>query len=305
MAIQIDAITKKYGEQVVLNSVSFEVNRGEILGFLGPNGAGKSTLMKIITGFIPAHEGRVTVNGIDVAANPMETKRQIGYLPEHNPLYLDMYVKEYLRFSGRSYGLGSRLSKRVDEVVEQTGIAPERHKKLGQLSKGFRQRVGLAQAILHDPDVLILDEPTTGLDPNQLVDIRQLIVEIGREKTVLLSTHIMQEVEAMCKRVAIINKGQLVADETTDLIRGQQKGGQQILVEFLEEVDADVLKNLDYISEITPLSPKLFLLQNVNSIDIRPLIFKFAASNGFTIVGMQLKEQRLEEIFRQLTSSTQ
>lgn len=304
MSVEISDISKRYGEQSVLRNVSFTAKQGEVLGFLGPNGAGKSTLMKIVTGFIPANAGSVTVNGLNVFTNPIEAKKHIGYLPEHNPLYLDMYVKEYLRFSGASYGISRGLNKRVDELIELTGITPERHKKLKQLSKGYRQRVGLAQAILHDPDVLILDEPTTGLDPNQLVGIRKLIVEIGREKTVILSTHIMQEVDAICDRVVIINRGEIAADSPTTEIRTRLfTGNQQVLVEFLEDFSKEKLLTLSFISEVTELSPKKYIIESNDSIDIRPLIFNFAVSKGLTIVSLQQNEKKLEEVFRQLTTS--
>ncbi len=306
MSVEICNISKRYGEQNVLKNVSFMAKQGEVLGFLGPNGAGKSTLMKIITGFIPANEGIATINGIDVAVNPIEAKKHVGYLPEHNPLYLDMYVREYLRFSGSSYGIKRGLNKRVDELIDLTGITPERHKKLKQLSKGYRQRVGLAQAILHDPDVLILDEPTTGLDPNQLVGIRSLIAEIGKEKTVILSTHIMQEVEAICDRVVIINKGEIVADRpTTEIRTGIFAGDQQIVVEFLEDVSRDVLSTLSFVKEVRETAHKKFLINSGGAIDIRPLIFNFAVNKGFTIVSLQQNEKKLEEVFRQLTASTE
>ena len=305
MSVEIESISKRYGEQSVLKHVSFSAKKGEVLGFLGPNGAGKSTLMKIATGFIPADEGMVTVNGIDVAVDPIEVKRHVGYLPEHNPLYLDMYVREYLQFSGLSYGVRRGLSKRIDELIELTGITPERHKKLKQLSKGYRQRVGLAQAILHDPDVLILDEPTTGLDPNQLVGIRNLIAEIGKEKTVILSTHIMQEVEALCSRVVIINKGEIVTDSSTAKIQFVlNSDNQQISVEFLENVERKELLNLSFVSAVEEVFPKKFIIESNNSVDIRPLIFNFAVNKGFTLVSLQQNEKKLEEVFRQLTSST-
>lgn len=306
MSVEIIAISKRYGEQSVLNNVSFKAEKGEVLGFLGPNGAGKSTLMKIVTGFIPANEGVVTVNGIDVSVNPIEVKRHIGYLPEHNPLYLDMYVKEYLRFSGLSYGLRKGLGKRIDELIALTGIAPERHKKLKQLSKGYRQRVGLAQAILHNPDVLILDEPTTGLDPNQLVGIRSLIAEIGKEKTVILSTHIMQEVEAICSRVVIINKGVIAADNPTAGVKNMLfSENQKVMVEFLENVEQEELLKFSFINSVEEISPKKFMVEGNNSEDIRPLIFNFAVNRGFTIVSLQQNEKKLEEVFRRLTASTE
>ncbi|MDR0660029.1 MAG: gliding motility-associated ABC transporter ATP-binding subunit GldA [Prevotellaceae bacterium] len=306
MSVEILSISKRYGEQTVLKNLSFKARQGEVLGFLGPNGAGKSTLMKIITGFIPANEGAATVNGLNVATDPIAVKKHIGYLPEHNPLYLDMYVKEYLRFSGASYGIKKGLKKRVDELIELTDILPERHKKLKQLSKGYRQRVGLAQAMLHDPDVLILDEPTTGLDPNQLVGIRKLISEIGKEKTVILSTHIMQEVEAICDRVVIINKGEVVADNPTSEIRTQLlTGGQHVYVEFLEKPGEQDWSSLTFVDGLTKISSTKFLVESNHSEDIRPLIFNFAVSKGFTIVSLRQNEKKLEEVFRQLTASTE
>ena len=306
MSVEINNISKQYNEQSVLKNVSFIAKQGEVLGFLGPNGAGKSTLMKIITGYIPANEGAVVVSGVSVAANPIEAKKHIGYLPEHNPLYLDMYVKEYLRFSGSSYGITQGLSKRIDELIGLTGITPERHKKLKQLSKGYRQRVGLAQAILHNPDVLILDEPTTGLDPNQLVGIRSLIAEIGKEKTVILSTHIMQEVEAICDRVVIINKGEIVTDGATAEIRTNLFAKQQqVLVEFLENVNKHTFLTLPFINEVKEITPKKFLVKSGEAMDIRPLIFNFAVSKGLTIVSLQQNEKKLEEVFRLLTTPTE
>jgi ABC-2 type transport system ATP-binding protein len=228
-SIKIQHLTKTYGTQKAVNDISFEVNQGEIVGFLGPNGAGKSTTMKILTGYLPATEGTAEVNGFDVKTSPMDVKKSIGYLPEHNPLYLDMYVREFLEFVGNLYGMKRNLLKiKVLEVIEQTGLGAEQHKKIGQLSKGFRQRVGLAQALIHDPQVLILDEPTTGLDPNQLVEIRNLIKNVGKNKTVIFSTHIMQEVEAICDRVIIINKGNIVADKTLEDLKKDGKNMEEV-----------------------------------------------------------------------------
>jgi ABC-2 type transport system ATP-binding protein len=232
MSIKVQNLSKVYGTQRAVDNISFEVNKGEIIGFLGPNGAGKSTTMKILTGYIPATEGIAEVNGFDVKTSPMQVKAHIGYLPEHNPLYLDMYVKEFLDFAGSLYGLkGRTLQIKIDETIEKVGLGLEKHKKIGQLSKGYRQRVGLAQALIHNPDVLILDEPTTGLDPNQLVEIRDLIKNVGRDKTVIFSTHIMQEVEAICDRVVIINKGKIVADGTLSELK---KGGKAMEEVFRE-----------------------------------------------------------------------
>lgn len=232
MSIKVQNLSKVYGTQRAVDNISFEVSKGEIIGFLGPNGAGKSTTMKILTGYIPATEGTAEVNGFNVQTSPMQVKSNIGYLPEHNPLYLDMYVKEFLDFAGSLYGLkGRALQLKIDETIERVGLGLEKHKKIGQLSKGYRQRVGLAQALIHNPDVLILDEPTTGLDPNQLVEIRDLIKNVGKDKTVIFSTHIMQEVEAICDRVVIINRGKIVADSTLSEIK---KGGKAIEEVFRE-----------------------------------------------------------------------
>lgn len=300
--VEINSISKNYGQQQVLSNVSFSVNRGEVVGFLGPNGAGKSTLMKIITGYTLPNSGSVRVNGIDVAQHPIASRRTIGYLPEHNPLYLDMYVREYLLFSASANGMRSGQKERVEEVIELTGITPERHKKLGQLSKGYRQRVGLAQAIVHNPDVLILDEPTTGLDPNQLADIRQLITSIGKEKAVVLSTHIMQEVEAVCDRVVIISKGHIAANEPIGNIRSIEKSSfQRIEVGFLEQPSKDALAKLAFIGKCEQLSANFFLLESAISDDIRPLIFKFAVNSNLTIIALQEKQKPLEEVFRSLT----
>ncbi|WP_337042892.1 gliding motility-associated ABC transporter ATP-binding subunit GldA [Emticicia sp. 17c] len=232
MSIKVQNLSKVYGTQKAVDNISFEVNKGEIIGFLGPNGAGKSTTMKILTGYIPATDGTAEVNGFDVKTSPMQVKRNIGYLPEHNPLYLDMYVKEFLAFAGSLYGLKGRALKiKIDETIEKVGLGLEKHKKIGQLSKGYRQRVGLAQALIHNPDILILDEPTTGLDPNQLVEIRDLIKNVGKDKTVIFSTHIMQEVEAICDRVIIINRGKIVTDSTLSDLK---KGGKAIEEVFRE-----------------------------------------------------------------------
>lgn len=233
MSIKVQNLSKVYGTQRAVDNISFEVNKGEIIGFLGPNGAGKSTTMKILTGYIPATEGTAEVNGFDVKTSPMQVKAHIGYLPEHNPLYLDMYVKEFLDFAGSLYGLkGRTLQIKIDETIERVGLGLEKHKKIGQLSKGYRQRVGLAQALIHNPNVLILDEPTTGLDPNQLVEIRDLIKNVGKDKTVIFSTHIMQEVEAICDRVVIINRGKIVADSTLSELKKGGKGIEEVFREL-------------------------------------------------------------------------
>lgn len=246
MSISVSQVTRKFGTQKALNEVSFEIASGEVVGFLGPNGAGKSTMMKIITGYLPQTSGKVMVCGLDVTDNTMEYRRKIGYLPEHNPLYLDMYVKEYLGHIASLYKLGRKSKKRVEEMIEMTGLTPESTKKISALSKGYRQRVGLAQALLPDPEVLILDEPTTGLDPNQIIEVRDLIKEVGKQKTVMLSTHIMQEVQAICENVIIINKGNIVANEKASSLTGASlRNKHEITCEFLTPVKKDIFDHLE------------------------------------------------------------
>ena len=302
MSIHIKNITKLYGEQKALNNVSFEIKTGEIVGFLGPNGAGKSTMMKIINGYIPPTEGEVLVNGLNVVDNPIEVKKMIGYLPENNPLYLDMYVKEYLEFVAGIYKIGKATKQKVEEIVAQTGLGPESHKKIGALSKGYRQRVGLAQALIHDPEVLILDEPTSGLDPNQIIEIRSLISDVGKQKTVMLSTHIMQEVEAICDRIIIIKKGQIVADDSTQEIAatGSEKF-QTIQVEFNKEVQKADLGKIDGVTKVAHLENHTWLLQARPEDDIRPRVFDFAVKKGFQVLSMQKQEKSLEQVFQELT----
>jgi ABC-2 type transport system ATP-binding protein len=302
MSIKVRDITKLYGEQKALDKVSFEVHTGEIVGFLGPNGAGKSTLMKIITGYISPSSGKAWINDIDVEENSIEVRKKIGYLPENNPLYPEMYVKEYLDYIASIYKLGKASKERIKSMISMTGLADEQHKKIGALSKGYRQRVGLAQALLHDPEVLILDEPTSGLDPNQIVEIRKLISEAGREKTVLLSTHIMQEVEAVCDRIIIIDKGKIKADDSKkDIYSRTDKKTSTILVEFDVDVQAEILKAVKGASDVRWLEGKTYLVEAPHYEDIRPAIFRFAVDNGLTVLSMQLKEQSLEEVFRSLT----
>lgn len=297
MSIKVQELTKIYGEQKALNNVSFEVKKPEVVGFLGPNGAGKSTMMKILTTYINATNGNATVNNYDVVSNAKEVQKSVGYLPEHNPLYLDMYVKEYLAFNAKVYGVNNN---RINEVIELTGLTPEAHKKIGQLSKGYRQRVGLANALLHDPDVLILDEPTTGLDPNQLVDIRNLIKTIGQEKTVFLSTHIMQEVEAMCDRVIIINKGEIVADKTLKELRA---GSQQIVnVEFDYRVEEAFLKRIPHVVKVVCLYDLVYEITFDTTKDMRSHVFDFAHDNQLKILQLNQKNASLESLFRELTS---
>jgi ABC-2 type transport system ATP-binding protein len=303
MSIVVQGVTKFYGEQKALDNVSFEIKTGEIVGFLGPNGAGKSTMMKIITGFIPPSSGKVFVNGIETGDGSVEVKKRIGYLPENNPLYPEMYVREYLRFTASLYNPGKPLKNQIDNIIEVTGLAPEQKKKIGSLSKGFRQRVGLAQALIHNPDVLILDEATTGLDPNQIIEIRNLIRDTGREKTVLLSTHIMQEVEAICNRVIIIDKGIIVADEEKENIYTKLRQTKQIIfVEFDRDPVEDALKTIPFVDSLKKVKDNTWLLESSGEQDIRPAIFSFAVSNNLTVLSLQKKENNLEEIFRILTN---
>lgn len=297
MSIRVQNITKLYGEQKALNDVSFDVRAGEVIGFLGPNGAGKSTMMKIITGYIPQSEGTVEVCGIDVREDSLSVRKKVGYLPEHNPLYTDMYVREYLGFVA---GLHKVPLSRVDEMVEKTGLTPEQHKKINQLSKGYRQRVGLAQAMIHDPEVLILDEPTTGLDPNQLVGIRQLIRELGKEKTVMLSTHIMQEVEAVCDRVIIINKGEIATDQKKSEM--QSSGSVTLHVEFDTEVSVSALKKIAGVKRVQHVRGGEYLLECSEARDVRSDVFQFAVQHKHTILQVQREEAKLEDLFRQITS---
>jgi len=300
MSIEIKHISKLYGRQKALDKVSFIVNPGELVGFLGPNGAGKSTLMKIITGYIPASDGNIYVNGLKVTTENVDVRREIGYLPENNPLYTDLYVAEFLEIVAGFYRLPKPRS-RVREMIELTGLEREQHKKIGQLSKGYRQRVGLAQALIHDPSVLILDEPTSGLDPNQLTEIRGLISEISHEKTVILSSHILNEIEAICKRVVIINQGKLVADSRlSELKKGISPGLQQVYVMFDHNPSENHLNQIPGVSEAIQREPGWIITSDGHG-DIRPSIFSFAVESGLVILEMTEKQQNLENIFRQLT----
>lgn len=296
MSIQVNHITKFYGEQKALDEVSFSVNKNEIVGFLGPNGAGKSTLMKILTTYIPATEGDAKVNGYDVKIDQKKVQQSIGYLPEHNPLYLEMFVREYLRFNASVYKVPK---SRVEEVIVETGLTPEAHKKIGQLSKGYRQRVGLACALLHQPEVLILDEPTTGLDPNQIIEIRELIKNAGKGKTVFLSTHIMQEVEAVCDRVIIINKGKIVADKRLEDL--SENAMQVIEVEFDIMVENKIFKNLPHIVNIENVSGFVYRLTFDTKEDMRSAVFDFSHKHALKILQLNKKNKNLEAIFRELT----
>ena len=299
MSIQVSNVSKLYGEQKALDNISFEVKPGQILGFLGPNGAGKSTMMKIITTFIPPSSGEVKVCGYDIQSQSMEVRRNVGYLPEHNPLYLDMYVAEYLGFIAGLHHIPNK-DKRIKEMIGLTGLSLEQSKKIGALSKGFRQRVGLAQALIHDPKVLILDEPTSGLDPNQLADIRALIKNIGKEKTLMFSTHIMQEVEAVCDRVVIINKGQIVADGKAGEL-GRHSTGYSIRVEFDKDISKNILSQIQRIKRIERLSANNWEFFTDGEYDIRPDIFRFAVEHSLTVLTINRHEQSLEEIFQELT----
>jgi ABC-2 type transport system ATP-binding protein len=299
MSIEVSHLTKFYGEQAAVNDISFSVGKGEIVGFLGPNGAGKSTTMKIITGFIPSTSGEVKVCGIPVDIDSLETRRKIGYLPENNPLYLDMYVREYLEFVGKIYHVPN-LKKRVDEMIQQVGLEVEQNKKIGMLSKGYRQRVGLAQAIIHDPEVLILDEPTSGLDPNQLVEIRELIRQIGKSKTVMLSTHIMQEVEAICDRVIIIKTGKIVADNTASELQ-YEEDHQVVFVEFEGNVNKNQLLKINGIKKAEKVGENGWLVESNGNLDLRKIIAQFAQQNNALVLTLRKEERTLEEVFKSLT----
>lgn len=300
MSIEVKNLFKYYGDQAAVKDVSFTVNSGEIVGFLGPNGAGKSTTMKVITGFIPASNGEVKVCGMPVTVDSLETREKIGYLPEHNPLYLDMYVKEYLTFVGSIYKV-KNVKERVEEMIKAVGLEVEQFKKIGQLSKGYRQRVGLAQAIIHDPEVLILDEPTSGLDPNQLVEIRELIKKIGKEKTVMLSTHIMQEVEAICDRVIIINKGEIVADDKAADLQVSQTV-QTVFVEFEGNVTRNQLKKIASVNKVEAFGEG-WLLETKDDVDLRKSVAQFAKDNDLLTITLKREQKSLEEVFKQLTKA--
>ncbi|MEN8788856.1 MAG: gliding motility-associated ABC transporter ATP-binding subunit GldA [Flavobacteriaceae bacterium] len=297
MSIQVEKITKSFGSQKALNEISFSINKGEIVGFLGPNGAGKTTMMRILTTYSNADSGLAIVNGYNVLSESKQVRSCIGYLPEHNPLYLEMFVREYLSFHASLYRVPL---ERIDKVVDETGLSPEVHKKIGQLSKGYRQRVGLAAALLHDPEVLILDEPTTGLDPNQLIEIRKLIKTIGKEKTVLLSTHILKEVEAMCDRVLIINNGKLVANSTLSELRTDDD--QIIEVEFDYRVEEVLLKRLPHVKKVRNTSGFIYEITFATGQDMRPVVFDFAHDNELKTLQLSRKNKNLETLFLEATS---
>ncbi|MCH2224880.1 MAG: gliding motility-associated ABC transporter ATP-binding subunit GldA [Crocinitomicaceae bacterium] len=299
MSIEVKNLVKYYGDQAAVKDITFSVKKGEIVGFLGPNGAGKSTTMKILTGYIPASSGDVSVCGMSVTVDSLDTRRKIGYLPEHNPLYLDMYVKEYLTFVGKIYKV-KNLKDRVTEMIKAVGLEVEQNKRIGALSKGYRQRVGLAQAIIHDPEVLILDEPTSGLDPNQLAEIRELIRKIGKEKTVILSTHIMQEVEAICDRVVIISKGEIVADDKAADLQ-MDATVQTVYVELEGSVSKNQLRSINGVNKVESLE-KGWLLESSTDVDLRKEVAKFAQENKLLVLTLRKEEESLEESFKRLTT---
>jgi ABC-2 type transport system ATP-binding protein len=302
MSIEVKNLLKIYGEQKAVNDISFKVEKAEIVGFLGPNGAGKSTTMKIITGYLQQSSGSAIVCGINVAEDPLAAKKKIGYLPEANALYYDMYVREYLGFIAEVHRLNGRSKQRIEEVIQLTGLTIESKKKVGQLSKGYKQRVGLAAALIHDPEVLILDEPTSGLDPNQIIEIRDVIKQQGKEKTVLFSSHILQEVEAICDRVIIINKGILVADDKLSNLQKRNKDIHVVIVQFKETVDKSLFEKLNYVTLVEEPQTSTFKLQTSNPEAVRKQILEFALQHNLSIVSLQSEEYSLEEVFRNLTA---
>ncbi|MBN1596794.1 MAG: ATP-binding cassette domain-containing protein [Bacteroidales bacterium] len=305
MTVKVVNLVKMYGSQKAVDSISFEVTKGEIAGFIGPNGSGKTTTMKCICGIMPPSRGYAEIAGKEVQQNLIEIKKLIGYLPESNPLYPEMYVREYLQHIAGFYKNINCIQKRIDEIILMTGLKSEEHKKIGQLSKGYKQRVGLAQAMIHDPEVLILDEPTTGLDPNQIVEIRNLISDIAKNKTVLLSTHILQEVEAICNRVIIINQGKIIANNTASAIRSENMGKlQTIQVEFAEKANISSMKQINGVKRIKSITDNIHLIEADAEKDIRENIFQYALNNNLTLLTMQKKEETLEEVFRKLTSQS-
>lgn len=305
MSVEVKNLSKVYGAQYAVNDISFTVEQGQILGFLGPNGAGKSTTMKIATCYLPPSAGTVKVAGYDVVQDPIAVRRHVGYLPEHNPLYLDMYVHEYLQFVASVYGLKGKHGKaRVQEMVELCGLTLEQGKKIGALSKGYRQRVGLAQALVHDPQVLILDEPTTGLDPNQIVEIRSLIKQIGQNKTVIFSTHIMQEVTAICDRVVIINRGRLVADSDVASLQTSGRNEKVTLVEFEAAVEAEALQSIPGVLRVEMAQNHTYRITSSKEADVRSNVFRIAAERNWPLVGLKQEESSLEQVFQQLTQES-
>lgn len=302
MSIKVSHLTKLYGTQKAVDDISFEIGKGEIIGFLGPNGAGKSTTMKIIACYLPPSAGTAEVCGYDVLKDPLEVRKRIGYLPEHNPLYKDMYIREYLSFIGKIHGLGTSLKDRIEEMIELTGLSREKKKKIGQLSKGYRQRVGLAHAMIHDPEVLILDEPTTGLDPNQLVEIRQLIRTLGKEKTLIFSSHILQEVQAVADRIIIIDKGKLVANDRTEILKSKQKANSVYVLEFEKAIEKSKLEGISNIEKIETVNERNYKLYSRSDKDQRADIFKWAAENKQVLLTLTRQVGDLEDIFKELTN---
>ena len=301
MSISVNNLSKNYGSQKAVNQISFTVNKGEIVGFLGPNGAGKSTTMKMITGYLKADAGDIEVCGIPVLEDSIDTKKKIGYLPEANPLYAEMYVREYLRFIAGVHKIPDTVS-RIEKVIDMVGLSPESNKKIGQLSKGYKQRVGLAAALIHDPEVLILDEPTSGLDPNQIIEIREVIKKLGQNKTVLFSSHIMQEVEAICDRVIIINKGNIVADDKLQNLQKLSGGSQYIIVEFKSAVDIELLKKLPGAISVKNTQQSIFNIQCSNAEELKKELLKLSIANNLDIVSLQSETQNLESVFKSLTT---
>lgn len=303
MSLEVQNLSKQYGQQWAVDGISFQVARGEVVGFLGPNGAGKSTTMKIATGYLPPSNGTVKVVGKDVVSDSLNVRKSIGYLPEHNPLYTDMFVHEYLRFCGGIFSMsGEGLRTRVGEIIELCGLEREQHKKIESLSKGYRQRVGLAQAMLHNPEVLILDEPTSGLDPNQLQEIRRLIKSISRNKTVLFSTHIMQEVQAICDRVVVINKGKIVADDSIQNLLKSGTGKKILTVEFDKSIELETLLQVKGVQNVFSAGTNTYKIENEPGVDARAELFKFATEKNLSLIGLKLEETSLEAVFKQLTS---
>lgn len=301
MSVSVSGLSKMYDVQKAVDNISFELKKGEIVGFLGPNGAGKSTTMKIITGYLPATTGTVSVCGFNVQERPMEVRRRVGYLPEANPLYFEMYVREYLEFTAGIHQLGKNSKARIEEMISLTGLGKEAHKKIGALSKGYKQRVGLAQAMLHDPEVLILDEPTSGLDPNQIIEIRDLIKNIGSAKTVLLSTHIMQEVQAMCSRVIIINNGKIVADDNIDTLQQAAFKQDALVVVFEQEIDPALVKQLKQVLSVAQTGPTKWVLSSNEPELLRREVMQWALDNNLNISSLQAQADSLEDVFRALT----
>src|ERR1700722_7191163 len=303
MSIEVKDLTKIYGEQKAVDNISFSINNGEIVGFLGPNGAGKSTTMKIITGYLKQDGGEAFVSGTNVNEQPMVTKKKIGYLPEANPLYHDIYVKEYLGFVADVHSVNGERSTVINKVIDTVGLTPESKKKIGQLSKGYKQRVGLAAALIHNPEVLILDEPTSGLDPNQIIEIREVIKNLGKNKTVLFSSHILQEVEAICDRVIIINKGKIVADDKLSNLQSTNKNSHVVVVEFKENIDESLIKNLKQVESFQQMETGNWKLKTENPELVRRQLLELALQNNLNIVSLQSENQSLEDVFRSLTQT--